>query len=131
MLACRNSSILKLENTIKLLLENENIDPNNQATDSGFTALIITSMSTNQDSTEKTLEMLLNHKKINVNLKDKKGNTALIYSVMSSKSKSSEKTVELLLNHKNIDINLQNNNGSSAIMTCCITKLIQQKKHLN
>ena len=80
----------------------------------GFTPLILASVNSKTDSSEKTVKILLKHN-ANVNLQDKDGNTALIISVSKSNSSSSEKTIKLLLNNK-ANVNTKNKFKRTALM---------------
>ena len=102
-----------LEEYIDLYLT-EHPETINHKNEKGWTTLIIAARNSNCMSTERTVEVLLNHG-ADINLQEKDGWTALIFAAANSCTDSSEKTVELLLKH-GADVNLQNNNKNTAIM---------------
>jgi ankyrin repeat protein len=67
-------------------------------------------------SSDKIVEMLLEHPKIDVNLQNNNGWTALMVASRTSNTDSTEETVKMLLEHSKIDVNLQNKNGWTALM---------------
>ena len=89
----------------------EEIDVKNNL---GFTALMLSVVNSNNNSSNKTVKILLKHG-ANINVKDNCGCTPLINSVCSSKDYITDKTIEILLNN-NADINIQDNYGNTAIM---------------
>ena len=111
------------------LLAHPNINVNIQD-DDGMTALMIVSIvpvvwqSTGQagqlvwEEEEEGKEraaivcQLLEHKEIDVNVKNRRGDTALM---LASKA-GHENIVNQLLEHKEIDVNAQNNKGTTALM---------------
>lgn len=82
----------------------------------GWTALMIASRNSNYTSTEKTVQILLDHN-ANVNLQSNDGQTALMYASRNSKYHSTEKTVKMLLDH-NADVNAKNIYGTTALIHC-------------
>jgi ankyrin repeat protein len=57
------------------------------------------------------VELLLNHKDINVNVQELEGWSALHISCRYSNTDSTTKTVEMLLKDENIDVNLKDHDG--------------------
>jgi len=92
-------------------------------------------MNAAQWGTAKSVELLLNHPGIDVNLQNKWGTTALIYGVGSMGLMGKEKSFELLLSHPGIDVNLQDEWGLTALMhatfrksTKCVELLLKHPK---
>ena len=79
----------------------------------GKSALHYASCCSNTDSTERTVEILINAN-ANVNLQDNNGLTALHNASYYSNTNSTERTVEILIN-ANANVNLQDNDGWTAL----------------
>lgn len=102
----------------------------NATTNSGWTALMIASIS----STEKTVEFLLENKS-DVNKQNKDGMTALMH---ASKRPNNESTIKLLLEYKS-NVNLCDEDGWTALMIASrtlsnektITLLLEHKSDVN
>ena len=103
-----------LEEYIDLYLT-EHPETINYVNCSGWTALMIAVKNLNLKSSERTVEILLNHG-ANVDLQTKQDySTALMIAVKSSRTDSSEEIVELLLNH-GANVNLQDEFGKTALI---------------
>ena len=66
-------------------------------------------------------KLLLNHPKINVNIKDSDGDTILLYLLKILKNsyysnKPHDQRIKLLLEHPKIDVNVENNNHENAFL---------------
>ena len=62
------------------------------------------------------IEVLLNHPKIQINLKSDNNYTPLSLACYHSKVDSTEKTIEILLKHPDIDVNLTESGGWTTLM---------------
>jgi ankyrin repeat protein len=91
----------------------ESADLNLQNKD-GYSALMMAARYANTDSSEKTVEMLIDAG-ADVNLQNSDGLTALMMAARYANMDSSEKTVEMLI-EAGADVNLQNSNGWAALM---------------
>ena len=106
-----------LEEYIDIYLS-EHPETINHKNEKGQTALMIAAINSNYISTERTVEILLNHG-ADINLQENNGCTALMYAARYSRTDSSEKTVKLLLN-SGANVNLQQKNGFTALMFAAI-----------
>ena len=113
---CRNArNIPYAYDLIEFLLNLPIIDVNSKNINT-YTPLMMAACYSKIDSTEKTVEMLLQHQNIKLNLFSEERWTALMLAARHTNTTSSEKTVEILLQYKDIDVNFQNDYGWTALM---------------
>ena len=80
----------------------------------GLTPLMIASISTNNYTTEKTVEILLKHG-ADPNIQNELGYTALMESVILTKTESTENTIKILIEY-GTNLEIQDCQGMTAIM---------------
>jgi ankyrin repeat protein len=134
-LACRNSRTESTEETVELLLsyssqehrrcslQDEQSSSNinvNLEDDEGCTALHMACKYSNEDSTERTVALLLGHPDINFDSQTIYGETSLSYACLNSNTNSSERTIELLLDHPNINVNLPTECDEAPLHMACL-----------
>ena len=80
----------------------------------GFTPLILASLNSRSNSSEKTVKILLKYN-ADINAQDKNGKTALMHCCVYTTLFSTEETVKILLEH-NANVNLKSIYGFTAIV---------------
>lgn len=80
------------------------------------TALHCVSRAGKSSNTNKLVQLLLSHPKIQANLCDNFGNTALSWTVYKCGKETDLETVELFLSHPGIDVTLVNNSGNGLFL---------------
>ena len=108
---CRNSKNMNLD-ILRILIE-AGADINLQ-TMTGWTALMIASRYTNENSTEGTVEILIKAG-ANLNIQNKSGNTALMLAARHTHECSTDNTVKMLVD-ANANLDLQDNDGCTSLM---------------
>jgi ankyrin repeat protein len=124
MIACINSRKFKLNNIIKLLLSQPNINVNARLPN-GWSSLMLACRNISTLSNIETVRLLLKCPDIDVNLQDINGNTPLMIATEYSNNDSSIETINLLLSHPDCNVNLKRNDGYTTLMLAVIVNNVE------